>query len=162
MIKIVQCVSYFPVWTSKWTKMTTNCDVLTHYVIKIWERISDQSSKSPKPKQSVPTHCCLKVSPYTCVYKHSDARIWFGFEGTGTNDFGDLHHACESNHRHSCHIKQKKVCFIASYISARKKKRKKKGGKGKQAWRSTATAEFIIHTKKYPEPQSGANLIREE
>lgn len=43
-----------------------------------------------------------------------------------------------------------------------KKKKKEKGGKGKQARRSTATAEFIIHTKKYPEPQSRANLIREE
>lgn len=42
------------------------------------------------------------------------------------------------------------------------RKKKEKGGKGKQARRSTATAEFIIHTKKYPEPQSRANLIREE
>lgn len=40
--------------------------------------------------------------------------------------------------------------------------KKKKGGKGKQVRRSTATAEFIIHTKKYPEPKSRANLIREE
>lgn len=35
MIKIVQCVSHFLARTSKWTKMTANCDVLTHSVIKI-------------------------------------------------------------------------------------------------------------------------------
>lgn len=146
-IQTVQYVSDFLVWTSKWTKMTTNCDVLTCYVIKVWEGLRHQSTTSLKPKQSVATHCCLKVSSYTCVYKHSNARIRVGFERTGTNGFGDLHHAWKSNHRHSCHIKQeKKVHFIVSCVS-------KKGGKSKQAWRSFATAKFIIHTKNTPSPK---------
>lgn len=54
--------------------MTTDCDVLTCYVIKVQERIRHQSTTSLKPKQSEATHCCLKVS-YTCVYKQCNATI---------------------------------------------------------------------------------------
>lgn len=128
MIKIAQCVSYFLVWTSKWTKMTANCDVLTLCVIKIWGRISHQSNERPKPKQSVPTQCCLKVSPNTCVYKHSDARIWFGFEGTGTNGFWWLTSCLGSLITDTLVISsRKKVHFTASCVSTKKRKRWREG-----------------------------------
>lgn len=35
-----------------------------------------------------------------------------------------------------------------SKLSVQKKERERERGEGKQAWRSTATAEFIIHSKK--------------
>lgn len=59
-------------------------------------------------------------------------------------------------------ISSRKSPFHSELHFEKKAKRGKKGGKGKQAWRSTVTTEFIIHTKKYPKPQSRANLIQEE
>jgi len=126
---------------------------------QLWcaDRLSNQNSResgiraarAQQPKQSVPTDCCLKVSPYTCVYKHSNARIRVGFEGTGTNGFGALHHAWKSNHRHSCHIKQEKVHFIASNVS---KKIKKEEGRVNKPGVPQPPQNSSFIQKKNPEP----------
>lgn len=154
--------------------MTTNCDVLTYYVIRIWESISHQSSESMKPKQSGPTGCCLKV-PRTHVHVNTptlgDGCLW---RENGANGLGGLHHEPKSNHRHLGHIDPKKekknqkkiVRFKAGQASKMRGKERKREGERRVNKPSVPhqpqNSSFAGKKKKDPKTQRRANLIQEE